>query len=162
MHCKDKMPKIWNKYSQKRNIGVSVPISAFICLWANNIFPRWVCIYCWRKYVDWSREYIRVNRSQTHECGNWGLDHAIPRKGIYKRNCRCSVRRLAIAYRTYSQDSISSFDTLKKSDLFLYFSSCPLGAWKFPEENADKVILHAYVNLNALCNTLPSFILDVQ
>ncbi len=27
MHCRDKMPKIWNKYSQKRNIGASVPIS---------------------------------------------------------------------------------------------------------------------------------------
>jgi hypothetical protein len=39
--------------------------------------------------VDRSCEYI--NRSQTHECGNWGWGRAIPRKGIYKRNCRCSV-----------------------------------------------------------------------
>ncbi len=58
-------------------------------LWANYIFPRWVCLFCWRKYVDWSWEYI--NRSQTHECGNWGWGRAIPRKGIYERNCRCSV-----------------------------------------------------------------------
>jgi hypothetical protein len=67
MHCKDKMPKIWNKYSQKRNIGASVPISTFMCLWANYIFPRWVCLFCWRKYVDWSWEH--VNRSKRHECG---------------------------------------------------------------------------------------------
>ncbi len=89
LHCKDKMPKILNKYSKKWNIGASVSISTFMCLWANYIFPRWVCLFCWRKYVDRSWEYI--NRSQTHKCGNWDWGSAIPRKGIYKRNCRCSV-----------------------------------------------------------------------
>jgi hypothetical protein len=97
VHCKDKMLKIWKKYSQKRNIGVSVPISTFICLWANYIFPRWVCLFCWRKYVDRSWEYI--NHSQTHECGNWGWGRDIPRKGIYKRKCRCSV--LVRMYQNY-------------------------------------------------------------
>ena len=59
----------------------SVPICTFKCLWANYIFPRWVCLFCWRKYVDRSWEYI--NR--------WHWGRAIPRKGIYKRNCLCSV-----------------------------------------------------------------------
>jgi hypothetical protein len=34
------------------------------------------------KYVDRSWEY--VNRSQTHECRDWGWGRAIPRKGIHK------------------------------------------------------------------------------
>ncbi len=33
-----------------------------------------------------------IKRSKTHECGNWGWGRAIPRKGIYKRNFRCSVQ----------------------------------------------------------------------
>ncbi len=105
VHCKDKMPKIWNKYSQKRNIGVSVPISTFMCLWGNYIFPRWVCLFCLRKYVDRSWEYI--NRSQTHESGNWGWGRAIPRKGIYKRNCCCSVVDLTHIYQNRIQISTS-------------------------------------------------------
>ncbi len=69
VHCKDKMPKIWNKYSQKRNIGASVPISTFMCLGANYIFPRWVCLFCWRKYVDRSWEYIIPQRHMNVEIG---------------------------------------------------------------------------------------------
>ncbi len=49
LQFKDKMPKIWNKYSQKRKIRASVPISTFMWLWANYIFPRGVCLFCWRK-----------------------------------------------------------------------------------------------------------------
>ncbi len=43
---------------------------------------------------DRSWEYI--NCSQTHGCGNWGWGRAIPRKGIYKRNCRCSAGNIMI------------------------------------------------------------------
>ncbi len=88
VHCKDKIPKFRSQYSQKRNIGVSDPIST--CLWAIYIFPWLICLFCCRKYVDWSWEYM--NRSQTHECGNWGLGRAIHKKGIHKWDSRCSVR----------------------------------------------------------------------
>jgi hypothetical protein len=71
------------------SIGASVQIYTFMCLWTNYLFPRSVCLFCWRKYVDRSWEYI--SRSETHECGNWGWGRAVPRKGIYKRNCRCSA-----------------------------------------------------------------------
>ncbi len=91
MHCKDKILKFPNKYSQKRNIGVSVPISTFMRLWVIYTFQRSVCLFCWRKYVDRSRDYI--NRSQTHEYGKWGWGRAIPRKGIHKWDFRCSVGR---------------------------------------------------------------------
>ncbi len=88
-HCKGKIPKFRNKYSQKRNIGVSVPISTFMRLWVIYIFPRSVCLFCCRKYVDRSSDYI--NRSQTNECGNWDWGRAIPRKGIHKWDFRCSA-----------------------------------------------------------------------
>ncbi len=88
-HCKDKIPKFRNKYSQKRNIGVSVPISTFMCLWLISIFPQSVCLFCWRKYVD--RSWVYINRSQTHERGNWCWGRAIPKKEIHKWDFRCSA-----------------------------------------------------------------------
>ncbi len=86
LHCKDTIPKIWNKYSQKRICLATVQIFTFMCLWSIYIFPQSICLF-W--YVDWSWEHI--NRSQTHECGycEWGC--AIPRKGIHKWDFRCSV-----------------------------------------------------------------------
>ncbi len=53
------------------------------------------CLFPAGKYVDRSWEYI--NRSQTHEYGNWDWGRAIPRKGIHKGNFPCSVFMLTEA-----------------------------------------------------------------
>jgi hypothetical protein len=48
-----------------------------MCLWTIYIFPESVHIFsCGRELVDRSWEYI--NRSQTHECGNWDWGRTIP------------------------------------------------------------------------------------
>ncbi len=60
-----------------------------MCLWAIFIFPGPVCLFCCRKFVDRSWEYIK--RSKTLECGNWDWGHAIPFLGIHKWNFRCSA-----------------------------------------------------------------------
>ncbi len=90
-HCKDKILKFRNIYSQKRNIGVSVPISTFMCLWANYMFPRPVCLFSWRKYVE-CRPILRLYKSLTY---TWmwklGLRPRYSRKVIHKWDFRCSA-----------------------------------------------------------------------
>ncbi len=77
------------KYSQKRNYVATVPISTIMCLWAIYTFPRSICLFRCKKYVD--RTWECINRSQTHECVNWDWGRAIPRKEIYRCDFRCSV-----------------------------------------------------------------------
>ncbi len=58
-------------------------------LWAIYIFPR-SAYSAAGKYVGRSWEYI--NRSQTHECGNWDWGGAIPFLGIHNLDFRCSFQ----------------------------------------------------------------------
>jgi hypothetical protein len=88
-HCKDKMPKIRNKYSQK---GISRPPSQFphSCVCERFIYSQDLSAYSVAgKYVDQSWKYII--RSQTHECGNWDWGHAIPFLERHKWDFRCSA-----------------------------------------------------------------------
>jgi hypothetical protein len=74
-----------NCYFQNRIIMFCLPVPTFIYL-----RDLWIGLpIAAGKYVDWSLEYI--NRSQTHECGNWDWGRAIPRKGIQKWDFPCSV-----------------------------------------------------------------------
>jgi len=86
IHCKDKIPKIRNKYSQKRNCLDRSAYSAAV------------------KYANWFWEYM--NRSQTHESGSWDWGRAIPFLGLHKWDSRCSVYIYAIflAFAVYLQE----------------------------------------------------------
>ncbi len=148
LHCKDKIPNFWNKYSQKSNMGVSVPISTFIRLWEIYIFPRSVCLFCWRKYVDRSWDYI--NRSQTHECWNWGWGRAIPRKGIHNWDFCYGVASHATAFSALGDLGKKDFVQSPQSDCRL---SCK---WRAQDANPPPPIpLHiATAGGKRFCQTI--------
>ncbi len=68
-------------YSFSGNSATSAPISTFMCLWVIYIDPGAVFIFPPAEQAGRSWEYI--NRSQTHDCGNWDWDPDIPILGIF-------------------------------------------------------------------------------
>ncbi len=89
IHCKDTVPKIWNKYSQKWNCVASLEIPTFMYLRAINIYPRSVHLFCCNRWTDHGN--IHINLSHLHECGNWERGHAVSFLGIHKSDLLCSV-----------------------------------------------------------------------
>ncbi len=133
---KDKIPKFRNKYSQKRNIGASVPISTFMRLWAFYIIPWSVSLFCWRKYVY--RSWDCIKRSQTHECWNWGWGRAIPRKGIYKSDSPCSAVCHQAALNN-EQTKVTNLPLAVDTDQWQWLSCSPFSfhsnvLWSWPRQ----------------------------
>ncbi len=77
-HGKDKIPNFRNKYYLKKGISGSRSQFPHSC----DLYISTIGLPILLEEICRPRDYI--NRSQTHECWNWGWGHAIPRKGIHK------------------------------------------------------------------------------
>ncbi len=97
-----KSPMSWPVYTAKtkyRNFETNIPRKEISgsqsqfphsCVCERFIYSHDRSLYsAGNMYVDRSWDY--KNRSQTHECWNWGWGRAIPRKGIHKGDFPCSV-----------------------------------------------------------------------
>ncbi len=91
VHCKDTIPKILNKYSQKRNCAASVPISTFMCLWAFCKWPWSICLFCCRKI---SGTILGIYKSLT-DTWIWKLGlklrNSFPKKTWMEFSLQCRV-----------------------------------------------------------------------
>ncbi len=74
--------------------GIARPQSQFprscVCerfIYSHNV----VCLFCCRKICGPIRGILYINRSQTHESGNWNWDPAIPFLEIHKWGFRSRV-----------------------------------------------------------------------
>jgi hypothetical protein len=85
------MPKIRNKYSQKRKCAASVPIPTFLCL-SDLYIPTVGSAY------SAAGKYVGIYKSLTDTC-MWklGLRHVIPFLGIHKWDFRCSVAHFFVS-----------------------------------------------------------------
>ncbi len=90
-------------YSHNRIIIFYPPVPTFIYLWEIYIFPGSVCLFWCRKICGPIMGIYKSPQSQfmclwsiysnifPHDCGNWDLGRAIPRKGIHEWDFRCSA-----------------------------------------------------------------------
>ncbi len=65
MHCNENLLYIFLFWDS----AASAPISTFMCLWAIYIVPG--SVYIFPPAVQGDRSWEYINRSHTHECGNW-------------------------------------------------------------------------------------------
>ncbi len=104
------------------------------------MFSPWsVCLFCCRTMVERTSEYI--DRSQTHECGNWDWGPAIPFLGIHKSIFLCSawtflsiLRNLQKQTRRWPRETLQS-DSLKNVNKSSWstISLTYLPPWELPK-----------------------------
>jgi hypothetical protein len=86
-HCKDTIPKIWNKYSQKLNCAASHSLF--------HVSDRFIYSHDRSAYLlqqnKWTLSWGYINRPQIHECGNWKRGRAVSFLGIHKTDLVCSA-----------------------------------------------------------------------
>jgi hypothetical protein len=117
-HCKDTLPKIRNKYSQKRNC-ISPTFHIHVSVSDLCIFPRSVWLYSAAgKYADRSWEYI--NRSQTLECRNWNWTHAQFLFREYITGIFVAVRCFRVILPTLRQRELAMRPLRRRQEIFCF------------------------------------------